>query len=265
VHQTDDEGTIEPAPANAAVAGIAILLAVGALAGSVAFAPDRNAAEKRQVAKAQRHLDALDFDAAREVLDALLGASPSAQAYELSAVVREAQSDVQGALLDVDQALRLDPARPTPYARRAALLIAREQRDDALADLVRAIELGVYASPDAHPAAAVERSLGTTGAESRALGDAHARRARELLGAGDAPGSLAAFDRAFARDPLPTHAYDATRAALATGDRDAALERLERAYASGLRDWRRIKADERVSALRADPRFEALLRKMGAP
>jgi len=130
---------------------------------------------------------------------------------------------------------------------------------------VRAIELGVYGAPEASPVRAVERSLATTGTESRTIGDAHGRRASALLAAGDAPGSLAASDRAFLCDPLATHAYAAARAAVATDDPDTALARLESAYAEGLRDWRRIKTDERLTALRADARFEALLRKMGAP
>jgi Tfp pilus assembly protein PilF len=88
-----------------------------------------------------RHL-AGDIDGALADYDQALRLAPErAKVYANRGMARQAKGDLDGALADFDQAIRLDPADPGAYSKRASARYAGGNAAGALADLDAALRL----------------------------------------------------------------------------------------------------------------------------
>ena len=92
---------------------------------------------------------------------------------------------------------------------------------------------------------------------------------RMLLISGDRAGSIQAYDALVARSDLPertrsTALYNLACAHALEGHKDAALGRLEEAVAAGFTNASEISADSDLESLRQEPRYRALLERLGA-
>jgi tetratricopeptide (TPR) repeat protein len=145
------------------------------------------------------------------------------------------------ALEQVEKALRLEPGKPVPYFVQGRVLTALGRYQEARAAFLKARALGLP-EPDRIDAelAAIDAAEGRTAAANEALTTLEARAA--------------------------TGAVDPTLVAFVhgrLGQLDAAFNWLDRAYAERSMFLVWIKVDPRFKPLARDPRFPALVKRMG--
>ena len=218
-----------------------------------------------------------DFNEAENQYKRALELNPNSadshQAYSalLSAIGRHAE-----ALVEIKRAKELDPLDLRTNAFEGLDLINAGRTDEGLAQLQKTFEL----NPDfwiAHLSAAsayIEKGM-------FAEAVAEARKARELSGVSSQPIAYGGYALAKAGKQAEARAVLEELLKLSTeryvppynialvyhglGENDKALEWLERGY--GLRDARMVflKIEPKWNDLRADPRFQDLLRRIGFP
>ncbi|MDR7098829.1 serine/threonine-protein kinase [Lysobacter niabensis] len=266
------------------------------LASAEVFAADSAETAAENTAAKQRALDAAD--------KAIALAPELADGYAVRGWMRSNFAwDWAGAHSDLQQARALDPGNSLIQARFGQLLGSEGRLPEAIAEITRATEtnpmaagswgnLGYYLIgsgnlPEARQA--LNRALAINPDSSFA----HSNLAMLELLQGNAQKALAMYQKAddgfreygvaMAQHTLghsreSQRALDALIAGYAhdyamqiadvyawRGDKDKAFEWLQRAYAQrdgGLCD---IKVDPLLASLRTDPRFAALVRKMGLP
>jgi tetratricopeptide (TPR) repeat protein len=92
---------------------------------------------------------------------------------------------------------------------------------------------------------------------------------RMLLMSGDRAGAIQTYEVLVARSDVPartksTALYNLACAHALEGHKDAALGRLEEAVAAGFTNASEISADSDLESLRQEPRYRALLERLGA-
>jgi TolB-like protein/DNA-binding winged helix-turn-helix (wHTH) protein/Flp pilus assembly protein TadD len=137
-------------------------------------------------------------------------------------------------------ALGLDPSRPGVHAGLGDVYIQQGRFDLALREHRKAVELSGEA-PWALSGLARAEALAGKRSEARDL--------------------LARLDEMALRPPVA--AFDRALVNVALGDKDRALEWLDQAYRQRASDMLELKAEPQFDGLRADPRFEDLLRRVG--
>jgi len=90
-----------------------------------------------------------------------------------------------------------------------------------------------------------------------------------LLISGDRAGAIQAYDALVARADLPPRTrsvalYNLACAHALEGHKDAALGRLEEAASAGFTNASEIAADPDLESLRQEPRYRALMERLGA-
>ena len=215
------------------------LPAAPAAAGEVAapFPVQDAGAPASAVAQARELLDAQRPDEALALLDRALAARPDdAEALLLRSTARFMLGDLEAGRRDLDRALVLDPTLRQGWLNRAAVAVAEERYDDALAAFLHAEELDPRAPEN-------DLNVGTVQLLQGQLEPASRRFQRYLAGAGDTAEGyyLVAGNYALA-------GY----AALAVEHLRAAVERDERSR-------RRARTDPNFASLETNPRFQRLL------
>jgi tetratricopeptide (TPR) repeat protein len=180
------------------------------------------------------------------------------------------------ALAFAERARRLDPVSPQAQMNVGVVLYFARRYDEAIAELVDTLEL----APDFGPARVMlGRVYDAKGMPSRAVEELE--RAQSLLGsrpdvitphayvlgkAGRRREALAMLDDlrriAKPRDPAPIRIAFVY---IGLGDADRAFEWLEKAFEA--RDWQMalLKVEPLFDGIRSDPRFAALVERVGLP
>jgi tetratricopeptide (TPR) repeat protein len=179
-------------------------------------------------------------------------------------------------VMQLSRARDLDPLSPVVNDSLANALLHARRYDEALLQIERtlAIEPGfggayltlgsIYLQKGMHADAigALERAVHLTAGLSRApawLGHAYAvagqaERARQ---------TLADLEKLAGKQPVSM--YDIALIHAALGDRERAFLWLDRAYEARTWELVQLKVDGRWDGVRSDPRFAALLRRIGLP
>src|SRR5256886_3333130 len=71
----------------------------------------------------------------------------SAFSYQNRGASKQALGDIDGALADINEAIRVDPALPQPLTNRAVIWRAKGDFDRAIADATEAIHLAKAKAP----------------------------------------------------------------------------------------------------------------------
>jgi serine/threonine-protein kinase len=179
------------------------------------------------------------------------------------------------AIQQVDRAVAIDPLDVVVRVQCAFVLNYAQRYDEALAQAKQALRL----RPGLPYAAA---ALIYAGHSQRRYADA-ASAATNFYEWRGRPDVAAAFKKAYAEsghaaawrqatDVLlakygaePGVAYDAAENCAIAGDRERAIGLLERAYAEGEPNLVYLRVNPLFEPLRAEPRFQALLKAMGLP
>ena len=170
----------------------------------------------------------------------------------------------------------LDPLSPVVNNSLAIALLLARRYDEALAQALRTIEIEpgygtayltlgrTYLQKGMHAEAiaALQRAVDVTAGLSRAralLGHAFAvagqtDKARQTL-----------VDLEKLSGQMPVSPYDIALIYAALGDRDQAFAWLDKAYQARAGDLVQLKVDMRFDTVRHDPRFVALVRRIGLP
>jgi tetratricopeptide (TPR) repeat protein len=82
-----------------------------------------------------------DPDRATEIMGDLIRIKPSAKAYADRAKMRIARKELELAIADCDEAIRIDPKCAVGWIGRGSVKVLKKQYDDAIADLSQAIRL----------------------------------------------------------------------------------------------------------------------------
>lgn len=191
----------------------------------------------QSLAQAQALIDAGRAEAALPLLDQLLAREPAnARALLLRSTARFLKDDLAGGRKDLDRALELDPGQRQAWLHRAALEVADQQYEAALASFGRAETLDPQA-PDNH------LNIGAV-----------------LLLQGKLQPASERFQRYLAQQPGSADAayLVASNYALA-GYAALALGQLERAIALDERARLRARTDSNFASLSSHPRFKQLL------
>jgi TolB-like protein/Tfp pilus assembly protein PilF len=179
-------------------------------------------------------------------------------------------------LIQLRRARDLDPFSPAVSNSLALALLRAGRYDEALGEVQRTIAIEpefagahltlgtTYLLKGMHEQAigALERAVTLSVGLSRArawLGHAyavagHTERARQTL-----------VDLEKLTATLPVSPYDIALIHAALGDRERTFMWLERAYQARAWDLVQIKVDVRLDGVRSDPRFDALLKRIGLP
>ncbi len=170
----------------------------------------------------------------------------SASAASTRALMLYYARDYQGALGAIGHALQLEPGSASAYFVLSRIDSARGALDEAVV--------------------ANERALAIAGDHSSNAWRAHLIRLRALSGAtaearaalGRLPGEIAARQQRIGSAQL-AYAHEAL------GERARAIELLEKALSEREPDILWLAVDPRADTLRAEPRFEQVLKKLGIP
>jgi serine/threonine-protein kinase len=199
-----------------------------------------------------------DFEAARRRLERALTLSPH------HSMLRHMYADylmAQGRLEESLEQVRIGRSYD-PMSRLANMVflfhtLATRRYDETIVEARRALK----DFPDARWAhARIAEALWYQGRHEEALPE-------QKLALGDDPHAWEAFEQAFRRGG-PRAAMKARADQLvpaAAGERDAALAWLEKAHALRLPQLLHVPGDPAFDGMREDPRFEALMRKIGIP
>ena len=106
--------------------------------------------------------------------DAAIRLAPNAYSYQNRGLCKEALGDLDGALTDINEAIRLDPKLPAPLISRSVLWRAKEDYDRAIADADRSIALiksGVPTPPKTPPGSWLVNSYVSRGLAYEGKGD----------------------------------------------------------------------------------------------
>jgi TolB-like protein/DNA-binding winged helix-turn-helix (wHTH) protein/Flp pilus assembly protein TadD len=209
-------------------------------------------------------------EAERELLRALELDPNHANAHLWHSAFLMTQGRTQEAIAAAQRTRTLDPLSPLAYHQLGVAHYFSRQFDRAVEHFQRALEF----EPDnlwTHLRLVQAYDfLGNTAESERA-----ARRAAQIADVGRARvafglarrGETARAREIFARElknlPPNESSMDIAALSLALGDADAALRHLETALPNRQFDLWFLKVDPRFDALRADPRFIQILRKMG--
>lgn len=91
--------------------------------------------------RAKASADVQDLALARAILDHAIGLSPNfAQSFALRGIIKLAEDDVDSALVDFSRALELEPRQFEVRIAIAEILVARDNQQEAYAQLQRALE-----------------------------------------------------------------------------------------------------------------------------
>lgn len=91
--------------------------------------------------RAKVSADAREYEMAGAILDYAIGLSPNfAQSFALRGIVKLAQEDAEGALDDFSRALDLEPRQFEVHMAIAEVLLSRNEKEQAYAQLQRALE-----------------------------------------------------------------------------------------------------------------------------
>jgi len=82
-----------------------------------------------------------EYDAAIDHLSRAIALDPKAKTYRVRGQVFTFKNDLERALADLDQAIRLDPADPSAYTLRANVLANQKEYDRAIVDANKALQL----------------------------------------------------------------------------------------------------------------------------
>lgn len=243
--------------------------------------------------------------AGHDVDKAIALAPNDANGYAQRSFIRDGwRWDWSGAQADIDKALTLDPRNSEVQHRYANLLDAQGRLPEAIAVVKKAIELDPLSSPTWNHLGLFYTEMGDYVSADAALGRAIELEPTSVIALnnlgnlrllqGKSQEALAAFrkrdDEAYrltgiamaehtlghakesqqALDELiAKHAQDSPDSIAEVfawrGEKDRAFEWLERAYEQRDSDLSDIKVDPMLKSLRADPRYNALLRKMKVP
>jgi TolB-like protein len=180
------------------------------------------------------------------------------------------------ALAFAERARRLDPASPIAQMNLAVILYFARRYDEAIAEIAETLEL----APDFGPAQTLlgrvyvaqgmsDRAVEALEHAQRLLGsrpDVLTPHAYVLAKAGRRREALATLDElrriSKPRDPAP---FRIAVVYIGLGDKDRAFEWLHRAVDA--RDWQMamLKVEPTFDSLRSDPRFAALVERVGLP
>ena len=140
-------------------------------AGAVHKGPNPHAklSAEQHLEVAAQHMAHGRYPQAMAVLTQALAKYPDhAELYNLRAALELEQNDIQGALTDMEQAVRLAPENPLYRVTRAQLYLRFERKEEALRDLDAAVLL----APDLVPARFNRGTLlANLGKEKEALAD----------------------------------------------------------------------------------------------
>jgi serine/threonine protein kinase/TolB-like protein/Tfp pilus assembly protein PilF len=178
-------------------------------------------------------------------------------------------------MAEIAQAVRLEPLDPRAHAGRGRVLLLARQYAEAEAAFRKALELDP-ASAEAHRGlAAILESKGDCreGAAERIRGwqaaglSPLAETARNGLEAGGCRGAAQRALEGLLRSPelAPLHPTELAAQYLELGAREKALEWLERAWQTRNVRMLDLRGDPAFDAMRGDPRFEDIFRRMKPP
>lgn len=169
----------------------------------------------------------------------------------------------EDAIAESDRALEIDPLSPIINVEAALPYYYRGENDKAAAQLLRTIDLDPYfASAHGH----LCRVYNASGEYRRALQECLAAKAL-----GDANWMEVDLADAYVHLGRPEKAREILRAVHnaeiypALGDKQRALAELDRAVAAHEPTLVGMKVDPRLAPLRNEPRFQAMLRRIGFP
>ena len=207
--------------------------------------------------------------------------------------------DIRAAERSFQRAIQIDPSYATAHQWYAFALAASRRFDEAVARIRKARELDPLSLSIAADVGQILYYAGRYDEAEREARkalemDEHFPQAHNVIGTvllakNDLPAAMREFEAA---GPLPTalalararagraaearslaaelpnpERFDVWRAEflLALGEREEALDELDRAYREHAGDLIMVGVDPRFSGLRGDPRFTALLRRLGLP
>ena len=146
------------------------------------------------------------------------------------------------ALTIARRAVEIDPGFGLAYQRLGQIYLQKDMYSEAISALTRAVDLGSRG----------QLSLGTLACAYAESGNKD--EARKLLA------ELSAVPNGHY-----VSSYILATVHLSLGDREAALDLLEKAYDERSIDMLSIKVDPKVDSLRGEPRFQGVVRKLGIP
>ena len=186
------------------------------------------------------------LDEAAQQADAAAQVDPfSSEAPQVLGLIRLFQRDHLGAIASLQHALRLAPGSARAHVVLGRVHDAAGERTQAIAETERAIALA-----------------GGAGAPWRV----QVLRLRALNGQTDeARRQLVRLERELARESIRINPMHLAYLHLALGDRARALSLMEQAADGRDPDLLWIAVDPRVDPLRGDPRFDALVQRLGRP
>ena len=216
-----------------------------------------------------------DFRGAEQSLKRAIELNPnSSDVRDDYAVLLSVLGRSDEALREVETARQIDPTSAYLTNHTAMLLLRMGRVDEAIEQAQKALELDsqfiaarsllaeAYSRKGQHEKALETirkfRELGGINV-SLSTGLIYARAGRRV----DAEEILAELSQRAERDEISLIAPAALAAAL--GDREAAIEWLEKAYQQKSTGLLLLKRHEQFDPLRADPRFQDLLRRIGLP
>jgi DNA-binding winged helix-turn-helix (wHTH) protein/tetratricopeptide (TPR) repeat protein len=213
-----------------------------------------------------------DWSAAETAVDRALTADPALpEAHLWRAVLLSNLARHDEALAEIDRALAAAPVNPVLNTARGWLLFAARRGDEAIEQSRRTLEL----APDYYDAWDNLKWFHITRGEIPEAARAWARAAQ--LEGGDGDGLLAGYQRHgfpyLLRESVQrklnqqrdgySSPYDLALDYTALGEIGPALDQLERSHAEHETDLLSLAVDPRMDALRGEPRFQALLERMG--
>jgi TolB-like protein/DNA-binding winged helix-turn-helix (wHTH) protein/Flp pilus assembly protein TadD len=144
------------------------------------------------------------------------------------------------ALEEVRQNLAMSPGFSLPHRRIGSIYLLQGEREKALAHLVKAAELSGYSNHDQSNLGQAYAMCGRRSEAQQILQALIARSKERYVGS-----------------------LDLARIYAGLGDRDKAFECLDRAYRKYASEWPLDLVDPMWDSIRSDPRFTALLKRIG--
>jgi TolB-like protein/Tfp pilus assembly protein PilF len=218
-----------------------------------------------------------NWEAAEQELSRAIELNPnSADAHSTYAVHLSAKGRAEESIAEADRAQELDPLSLSMSIRRGFVLTNLRRYDEAIEQLRRVIAL----DPNNYTP---QWFLGFAYANSRRFDDAIATAERAVVLSSRAPGALGLLGMCYGHAgrnseaikilnellELNRHRY-VTPVALVQvyiglGDKDQAFAWLEKAYQERSNFMAYLKVESIADPLRADPRLDDMLRRMGIP
>jgi TolB-like protein/DNA-binding winged helix-turn-helix (wHTH) protein/Tfp pilus assembly protein PilF len=205
-----------------------------------------------------------DFPAAEAEFQKSIRLTPRyATAHQWYAEYLRMMGRQQDAIAESDRALEIDPLSPIINVEAALPYYYLGQNDKAAAQLLRIIDLDPYfASAHGHLCQVYDSS----GQYRRALQECLAAKAL-----GDANWIEESLGCAYVHNGQPEKAREILRRThsstvyVALGDKEGALSELEQSLARREPTLVGLKVDQHLAAIRDEPRFQNMLRRMGFP